>query len=93
MNTFNLEFDKTAIMLAGRDYGISEFEKQIKGKVDYNQDITLVFPDNIRSLATSFIQGFFLEFKDKLGLEGIEERVTVVDNGRDFKKLIIDNLI
>lgn len=92
-NTFNLEFDKTAIILAGRDYGVRMFKEQLEGRIDYKNEITLIFPDHIKSLASSFIQGFFLDFKKHIGLEGIERQVVIEDNGRNFKKRVLDNLV
>lgn len=93
MNKIVLKFDKTAILLAGRDYGIKIYNEQVKDKIDFKNQIILVFPDNIQSMASSFIQGFFLGFVENIGIVGIEEKVTIEDNGKNFKKLVIDNLI
>jgi hypothetical protein len=82
------------MLLAGRDYGIKIFNEQVKDKIDYNDsEIIVIFPDNIQSMASSFIQGFFLDFVEHIGIIGIEEKVRIENNGTNFKQMIIDNLI
>lgn len=57
-NTFELKFDKATTRLAGNPYGKSEFEKQIGDNIDLTKEITVIFPDQIEKVASSFVQGF-----------------------------------
>ena len=55
--------------------------------------ITIVFPDNIKKLASSFIQGFFGEIIENIGIVGIEKQVTIVAENDKLPKSIIENLL
>lgn len=88
-----LECDKTISMLAGFNSGKIMYEKQVKGKVDFNDKITIVFPDHIDNIASSFVQGFFDEFMDKIGIDGIEEKISIESVHPELEKYIIDNLM
>lgn len=92
MITINLEFDKMLTSLAGNQFGKSEFQKQIKN-VQYEGLYTIHFPDRIRNIATSFIQGFFQEFVECLGISGIIEKVEITSTIPNLKQFIIDCLV
>lgn len=73
-----LNFDKTTSRLAGNPYGKEVYHSQVKDKyIDYSEPLVVVFPDNIKKVASSFVQGFFTELVSKIGYEGIEEKVTI----------------
>lgn len=92
-NKIELSFDKKLSGLAGYQYGMSEYKKQVEGKIDFDEDIILTFPDNIVRIASSFIQGFFEEMVGKIGISGIEERVKIESIRNDMKDIIIKNLL
>lgn len=92
MVEIKLEFDKLLTSLAGNKFGVSEFEKQIK-EVKYENKYKIIFPDRIRYIATSFIQGFFQKFVETIGISGIEEKVEVSSSIENLKQLIIDCLV
>lgn len=92
MNKVTLDFDKTITRLAGYLYGESVYEKQCKNKIDFSQEIILVFPDNIQKLASSFIQGFFREIVEQIGVIGIENQITIISSNENMKKEVLDNL-
>lgn len=92
-NKIELSFDKKLSGLAGYQYGMSEYKKQVEGKIDFDEDIILIFPDNIVRIASSFIQGFFEEMVGKIGISGIEERVKIESTRNDMKDIIIKNLL
>lgn len=91
-NKIVLSFDKTITRLAGHEYGKREYNAQCQGKIDFNKKITIEFPDNIEKLASSFVQGFFEEFVQNIGLEGIENNVNIISRN-DIKEQILNNLI
>lgn len=73
-----LSFDKTTSRLAGNPYGKEVYHSQVEDiYTDYSKPLTIVFPDNIKKVASSFVQGFFTDLVSKIGYEGIEERITI----------------
>lgn len=77
MTTINLIFPKSETGLAGFPYGESVYQNQVKGKISYDGDITIVFPDQIQKVASSFVQGFFAEIVNAIGYKGIEKKVKI----------------
>lgn len=93
MNNFELDFDKMITKLAGNQLGKQVFQHQLKGKIDYESDITITLPDRIDTIASSFIQGFFEDIVKNIGISGIEDRVTINSSIPNFKNLVIQNLL
>lgn len=91
-NKFELEFDKALTKLSGFDLGKDMFDEQIGKKIDYKKEITIVIPDRVDLIGSSFIQGFFEEIVNNIGISGIEEKVTVLSSMPNVKQMIIDNL-
>lgn len=92
MNSIKLEFDKTVTRLAGYKYGKSVYDAQCKEIIQFDDKIILEFPINIQKLASSFIQGFFNEIIEKIGIAGVENQVEIISANDNMKKEIIDNL-
>lgn len=92
-NYIVLEFDRTLYGLAGYDFGSESYQKQVEGKIDYSKPIIFRFPENIQLIASSFIQGFFAVLKERIGLEGIEEQVTIIASDDSMKEMVIENLL
>lgn len=77
MNKVNLKFDKKLTNLAGYDFGVKVFEEQAKNKLEFNEKFELVFPDEIRMIASSFVQGFFAGIVKQIGLKATEENLVI----------------
>ena len=92
MIEIKLNFDKLLTTLAGNRYGLAEFEKQIKD-IDYESNYKIIFPERIKYIATSFIQGFFQKFVETIGISGIEEKVDIESSIENLKQLVIDCLV
>ncbi len=92
-NKIELSFDKRLSGLAGYQYGVNEYKRQVEGKINFEQDIVLIFPDNIVRIASSFIQGFFGEIVKRIGISGIEDNVEILSVRKDMKEVIIKNLL
>lgn len=92
-NRIVLSFDRTLYGLADYDFGLETYANQVAGKLDFSQPITIVFPDNIQLIASSFTQGFFKEIKQKIGLEGIQNQVTILSAKENMKETIMNNLL
>ena len=88
-----LDLDRSVTRLAGYEYGKSVFDNQVKDKIDYNDSIVIVFPSNIVKLASSFIQGFFGEMVENIGISGIEEKVSIESSNSKIHRDVVNNLI
>jgi hypothetical protein len=92
-NNFELKFDKTITKLAGNPLGKQIFQEQIMGKIDYESHISIIIPDRIDTIASSFIQGFFEDIVSNIGISGIEDKVKIISSIPDIKTLVIQNLL
>ena len=75
-NIVVLNFKENIVMLAGYEYGVQIYEQQGK-KIDFQKSFTVVFPDSIVGVASSFVQGFFAEAKRTVGIENLKQRLNV----------------
>lgn len=91
MKTIYLNFDKTLTGLAGNKYGQDVFEKQVKA-LDYEQTYKIVFPQEIKNIATSFIQGFFQSFVKTFGLIRLDEKLKIESSIPNLKEIILKSL-
>ena len=91
-NSIVLEFDKTLVGLAGYPFGTTTFEKYGKGKIQEEQPITVIIPDRIERIASSFVQGFFSEWIDKYGVDWIRKNVDVSTPREDVRQSVYENL-
>ena len=92
-NRIELKFDKTLTGLAGYDFGAETYSIQVEGKISYDNKITIVFPDNIQRIASSFIQGFFEKIVENIGIVGVEKNIDIKSSKKDMKETIIQNLM
>lgn len=91
-NRIELNFDKMIVGLAGNDFGYEEYKKQIKDEFDYKSKNIIVFPDNIKKVAISFIQGMFRDILEKIDKNNIEEYVTIISSSEQLTNKIISNI-
>ena len=86
--------DRSLTKLAGNSYGRTLFDAQVDGRIDLNEPFTIVFPEQIDYLASSFIQGFFGKIYTEIGREGMEKNFdVVVSKISNPKKNILDRLM
>ena len=86
--------DRSLTKLAGNSYGRKLFDAQVDGHINLREPFTIVFPEQIDYLASSFIQGFFFFFYTEIGREGMEKNFDViVPKISDPKKTILDRLM
>lgn len=92
-NTFRLEFDRTITKLAGNQLGKKIFRDQLQSKINYSDEILIIFPNNIDTIASSFIQGLFEDIVRNIGITGVENQVHVESDITNLKDIIVKNLI
>ena len=88
-NIIELEFDKTISALAGNDYGYGHYKKQIENKFDYNKRNIIIFPEQVKKVAISFVQGMFRDILKKIGKSEIERYVTIKSSSEKLTEKII----
>ena len=91
-NIVRLSFKKTSTNLAGYDYGIEVYEEQVRGKIDVQAPFIIEFPQEIKGIASSFVQGFFADIVGEIGLIATEERATVKAGSERLEKSVISKL-
>lgn len=92
MQIINLEFEKSQTKLAGNPFGRQVYSEQVKNKINYNDEVTFIFPERIDGIATSFIQGFFSELVKSIGVAGIKDKVAIQSSIPNLKNIILYNL-
>ena len=92
-NSVNLRFSNTITKLAGYPYGLSIYQTQVKGIIDIMQPCTIVFPNHIERVASSFVQGFFAEIINEIGYQRIENNITLVTSSQELTDDIWNKLI
>ncbi|MGL5820278.1 MAG: hypothetical protein ACRCYE_01430, partial [Sarcina sp.] len=60
MKEINLEFDSSLSRLAGNSFGEKIYIDQVMKKINFEkkEKIKIIFPNNIKDIAISFVQGF-----------------------------------
>lgn len=91
-NKIELKFDNSLTSLAGYEYGISVYENQVKGKLDLKKSFQLVFPEQIKGVASSFVQGFFEEIVNCIGLLNTEHNAKIISPRPGFSEMIMSKL-
>lgn len=72
-------FDKPLKVLAGNDFGREVFQKQIEGKFNLNEINTIVFPNTIEIICSSFVQGLFSKYLEIMSPEKIMSLIDIED--------------
>jgi hypothetical protein len=92
-NIIKLKFEKSLEGLAGYEFGMETYKNQVENRINFDQKITIVFPDNIQRIASSFIQGFFENIVQHIGVSGVEKNIEIISTKEELKKIIISNLL
>lgn len=89
MNSVKLNFDEELINLAGYDFGKNTYETQIKGKINLQSNFEIEFPDEIKGVASSFVQGLFGDIINQIGLLNTEKRVMIKSSSVELGKNLL----
>lgn len=93
MNKINLTFDKQLTRLAGNPYGAEVFDKQVREKIDWSGKNEIIFPDQIKRIAISFIQGFAKEILKKVDKNDVEKLFIFKASSDELEKKILNNIL
>ncbi|MGN0618468.1 MAG: hypothetical protein ACI4J7_05555 [Ruminiclostridium sp.] len=92
-NKIKLDLNDDIIGLAGYEYGQQIYQLQVKDKIDINKKFYIEIPPNIQFAASSFVQGFFSQIIDQIGLSLTEERAVIISKNANIKKRFLSKLI
>lgn len=84
---FQLVFDSNVTRLAGNPYGREVYDKQLKGKIEFDKISVIVFPKEIENVASSFVQGFFADIVANIGFNGLNEKIEIQANDKVKEKV------
>lgn len=87
MVIIELKFDSTITSLAGNPYGRKVFDEQVKYKINYADQCVIAFPLQIKRIASSFVQGFFKEIIENVGLLNFNNQIIIKGNPKIIKTI------
>ena len=87
-----LTFPKDLSKLAGNVFGRNTYLQQVKNVIDLSKNIAFVFPTEIDRMASSFVQGFFDEIVNEIGISGVEEQIDFESSIPNLKDFVLENL-
>lgn len=91
MNRIVLTFDNSLTAIAGYKFGEEIFEMQVEKKYRSGEKNIIEFPQQIESVAISFVQGFLKKLLKANTLSKIKEEIEIVGNQKfvtKFNKVI-----
>lgn len=92
-NKITLNLSNDIIGLAGYEYGEQIYETQVRGNIDINKDFYIEIPSNIQFAASSFVQGFFSNIIEEIGLSLTEKRAKIISENDSIKNKFLNKLI
>ena len=78
MNRIDITVPPTIKSLTYNPYGKKVYSEQVKDFVDLSDMNEIVFPDQVVKASSSFVQGFFSDIIDSLGVDAVDEHFKIV---------------
>lgn len=93
MKVIKLKIDKEFVCIAGYQYGVETYEKQVKPYFNGTEKIEIRFPNHIEAVAISFVQGFISGMLKLVPNKNrLLELVTLKSNDDSLTNRLYDNL-
>jgi len=92
-NKIKLNLSADIIGLAGYEYGKQIYETQVRNNIDINKEFYIEIPSNIQFAASSFVQGFFSNIIEEIGLYLTEKRAKIISDNPNIKNKFLNKLI
>lgn len=86
INKIVLTFEKSLTAIAGYKFGEEIYEKQVENKYKSGSKNVIEFPEQIDSVAISFVQGFLKKLIKNNGISKTKEEIEIVGNPKFVKK-------
>lgn len=91
-NRIYIEFNENLPVLVGEEFGKEVYKNQIEHNFKYNSKNIIVFPDQIKKISISFIEGMFKEILKKIDKKNIERFINIESKSEELKKKIMSNI-
>lgn len=88
-NSVKLKFNKALTYLTGYDFGSQTFEDQVRGKINAEKEFVIEFPEPIKDVGSSFVQGFVSELIKEIGRSDLKKNLQVKARSPKLEKSII----
>ena len=93
MKKISIEIPATVKSLTYNPYGKEVYEKQVKNQVDFADMNEIIFPDQVEKVSSSFVQGFFADVIDTIGIDAISRHFTIVSPSEKLKACFREGLV
>lgn len=84
--------DASLIALAGNDNGYDDYKKQIEPSVDYKKINVIIFPEYIRKISISYVQGMFKEILKKIDKNDIEKYFEIKASSQKLEEKVLHDI-
>lgn len=88
-NRIYIEFNENLPVLVGEEFGKEVYKSQIKHNLKYNSKNIIVFPEKIKKISISFIEGMFQEILKKIDRNNIENFIDIESKSEELKEKIM----
>ena len=78
-NVIKINFSNPLKVLAGNEFGREVFQKQVESKFKLDSKNELVFPDTVKIICSSFVQGLFSKYLEVMSPEKIMSMLEIED--------------
>lgn len=93
MMVISLDFKKTTVALAGNPYGKKVFNEQVLPSLgEFDEQVTIVFPEQISFVTSSFVQGFFDVWLRTMSIDELKKKIKIESTNDRVKDYIWSNL-
>ncbi|MGJ0961066.1 hypothetical protein ACR75P_05145 [Faecalicoccus pleomorphus] len=92
MNKITLTFDRTLSHIAGNLYGQEVYKKQLENKISIDQVNEIWFPDQIKGVSISFIQGMIKDLVNMYGKDTVLRKISLKSNNAYLQKRLERNI-
>lgn len=89
---FSLLTKDEVVMLSGEPRGVAAREEFLPSSISDDQEIKVVAPEDLVTITPSFVQGFFSQRMDAVGLEAFEKNLDMSSLPVHLQKDIRDGL-
>lgn len=91
-NVIKIQVDKSLSNLAGNRFGRQVYNEQIRNKLKEDMTNTILIPNVIDDVASSFVQGIYSEISEKYGKEKARLLMVLKSENAEVMQKIDDSI-
>ena len=92
-----IKVNSNLVGLCGKERGQFIFEQQIRQEIreviEKEKSFTIIFPEHIKMISSSFVDGLFEELLKEIGLGDLEKRLSIESSIPNLKEKMIKTFI